>query len=34
MRIYAAQRVASEETPADRDLARERLRDHTARYRP
>lgn len=34
VRIYAAQRVASEETPADRDLARERLRDHTARYRP
>lgn len=34
VRIYAAQRVVSEETPADRDLARERLRDQAARYRP
>ncbi|MFG2095458.1 BTAD domain-containing putative transcriptional regulator [Streptomyces sp. NPDC048612] len=32
VRLYAAQRVASEETPADRDLARERLRDHMALY--
>ncbi|MEW9519285.1 AfsR/SARP family transcriptional regulator [Streptomyces tubercidicus] len=34
VRIYAEQLVASEEAPADRDLARQRLRDHAARYRP
>ncbi|MEU8782112.1 AfsR/SARP family transcriptional regulator [Streptomyces sp. NPDC048637] len=34
VRIYAEQLVASEETPADRDLARQRLRDHAAQYRP
>lgn len=34
VRIYAEQLVTSEETPADRDLARQRLRDHAARYRP
>ncbi|SCK10781.1 DNA-binding transcriptional activator of the SARP family [Streptomyces sp. SceaMP-e96] len=34
VRIYAEQLVLSEETPADRDLARQRLRDHAARYRP
>lgn len=34
VRIYAEQLVTSEETPTDRDLARQRLRDHAARYRP
>ncbi len=34
VRIYAEQRVAVEETPTERDLARQRLRDHTARYGP
>ncbi|MFE1171575.1 BTAD domain-containing putative transcriptional regulator [Streptomyces sp. NPDC058773] len=34
VRIYAEQLVASEEAPADRDLARQRLRDHRARHRP
>ncbi|WP_411134980.1 BTAD domain-containing putative transcriptional regulator [Streptomyces sp. C10] len=33
VRIYAEQLVTSEETPADRDLARQRLRDHAARCR-
>lgn len=34
VRIYAEQLVAVEETPTERDLARQRLRDHTARYGP
>ncbi|MFC9241432.1 BTAD domain-containing putative transcriptional regulator [Streptomyces decoyicus] len=33
VRIYAAKLVASEETPADRELARQRLFAHTARPR-
>ncbi|WP_235470188.1 AfsR/SARP family transcriptional regulator [Streptomyces platensis] len=34
VRIYAEQLVAVEETPTERDLARQRLRDHLAWYGP